>query len=85
MEGSSGSFVSSIGQYRKFANKFQCSQCYTNFVTEVQLKHHMNIHLDHDLKYVQCVGKDSHSHRSHLKVHTRTLQVWKHICFCKNS
>ena len=85
MEGSSGSLVSSIGQDRKFANKFQCSQCYTNFVTKVQLKHHMNIHLGHDLKYVQCVGKDSHRHRSHLKVHKRTLHVWKNICFCKNS
>jgi len=69
MEGSD--CVYSLGQDTKLEKKFQCSQCFKNFTTKVQLKHHMNIHLG--LRPYTCTvcGK-GFTQPTHLKIHKRT-------------
>jgi len=69
MEGSD--CVYSLGQDTKIEKKFQCSQCFKQFTTKVQLKHHMNIHLG--LKpYICTLCGKGFTQPTHLKVHKRT-------------
>ena len=80
MEGSSGSCVYSLGQDAKLEKRFQCQKYFKYFTTKVQLKHHMNIHLN--LRPYTCgiCGK-GFTQPTHLNVHKRTHDGSKpYIC-----